>query len=107
MKDLVIDQDKEDWIKNKIQAIRNELKRMKPDGAVFDSTLLSIITKEKHYVSSGHREGIGHAYFGTKYRPNGRMTGVLKVFSRFLRWTVQRARMRRRSGRGDWHRHQG
>jgi hypothetical protein len=51
MKDLVIDQDKEDWIKSKIQAIRNELKKMKPDGVGFDYTVLSIITKEKYYVS--------------------------------------------------------
>jgi hypothetical protein len=50
MKDLIIDSEKEDWIKGRIQSIRADLKRMKPDGFAFDSTVLSIITKEKHYV---------------------------------------------------------
>lgn len=50
-KSFVIEKDNEVWVKEKIGAIRDELRKMSPDGVEFEATVLSIITRERHYVS--------------------------------------------------------
>jgi len=50
-KTFVIDQESETWVKAKVAAIREELRKMLPDGPRFEETVLSIITRERHYVS--------------------------------------------------------
>ncbi|WVR08034.1 hypothetical protein IAU60_005078 [Kwoniella sp. DSM 27419] len=48
-KTFVLGPDDEKWVIYKIQAIREELKKME-DGARFEETVLSIITRERHYA---------------------------------------------------------
>ena len=50
-KDFVIDPEKETWVKSKISSIREELRKMVPDGQRFEEIVLSIIGRERHYVS--------------------------------------------------------
>lgn len=49
-KTFVINADDEVWVKQKVASIREELRKMIPDGARFEETVLSIITRERHYV---------------------------------------------------------
>lgn len=48
----MIDQENETWVKGKVSAIREELRKMVSDGPRFEDTVLSIITRERHYVCS-------------------------------------------------------
>lgn len=50
-KTFVIGQEDQEWVKKKVQAIREELRKMGRDGKSFESTVLSVITRERHYVS--------------------------------------------------------
>jgi hypothetical protein len=52
-KTFVLDSDNEVWVKGKVATIREELRKMVPDGTRFEDTVLSIITRERHYVSDG------------------------------------------------------
>jgi THO complex subunit 1 len=52
-KTFVLDSDNEVWVKGKVATIREELRKMVPDGTRFEDTVLSIITRERHYVSGG------------------------------------------------------
>lgn len=49
-KTFVINAEDETWVKQKVASIRDELRKMVPDGSRFEETVLSIITKERHYV---------------------------------------------------------
>ena len=50
-KTFVIKEEDEMWVKSKISAIKDELRRMVPDGPTFEETVISIITRERYYVS--------------------------------------------------------
>lgn len=50
-KTFVLSAEDETWVKSTVGSIREELKRMLPDGTRFEETVLSIITRERHYVS--------------------------------------------------------
>ncbi|WVQ78944.1 hypothetical protein IAT38_001036 [Cryptococcus sp. DSM 104549] len=47
---FVLGREEEAWVKLKAQEIKEELKAM-PDGADFESTVISIITRERHYAN--------------------------------------------------------
>ncbi|GFZ49697.1 hypothetical protein JCM24511_07099 [Saitozyma sp. JCM 24511] len=49
-KTFVLDSDNEVWVKGKVATIREELRKMVPDGTRFEDTVLSIITRERHYA---------------------------------------------------------
>lgn len=50
-KTFVLSAEDETWVKSTVGSIREELKRMLPAGTRFEETVLSIITRERHYVS--------------------------------------------------------
>lgn len=50
-KNFVIEAEDESWVKGKVSEIREELRKMPGDGVRFEKTVLSIITREFHYVS--------------------------------------------------------
>ena len=50
-KNFVIEAGDESWVKEKVSMIREELRKMPVDGVRFEKTVLSIITREFHYVS--------------------------------------------------------
>ena len=50
-KSFIIDQESEAWVKTKVASIKEELRKMLPDGKRFEETVLSIITREHHYAS--------------------------------------------------------
>lgn len=50
-KNFVIESGDESWVKEKVSTIREELRKMPVDGVRFEKTVLSIITREFHYVS--------------------------------------------------------
>jgi THO complex subunit 1 len=58
-KSFVIDPENEVWVKGKVAAIREELRKMMPDGPRFEDTVLSIITRERYYVSWSKDRGAG------------------------------------------------
>ncbi|WVQ77756.1 hypothetical protein IAR50_007446 [Cryptococcus sp. DSM 104548] len=47
---FVLEKNDEQWVKDKIGAIREEMKRM-PDGADFEDTVFTIMRQEAHYAS--------------------------------------------------------
>ena len=49
-KTFVIESSDETWVRETVSSIREELRRMPPDGPRFEKTVLSIITRESHYV---------------------------------------------------------
>ncbi|RXK39720.1 hypothetical protein M231_03075 [Tremella mesenterica] len=49
-KTFIVDQENEDWIKSKVAEIKEELRKMIPDGPMFEETVLSIITRERYYA---------------------------------------------------------
>jgi THO complex subunit 1 len=49
-KNFVIEASDETWVRETVSSIREELRRMPPDGPRFEKTVLSIITRESHYV---------------------------------------------------------
>lgn len=51
-KNFVIEASDESWVRERVSLIREELRRMPPDGPRFEKTVLSIITRESHYVCS-------------------------------------------------------
>jgi THO complex subunit 1 len=51
-KTFVIESSDETWVRETVSSIREELRRMPPDGPRFEKTVLSIITRESHYVSA-------------------------------------------------------
>jgi THO complex subunit 1 len=51
-KNFVIEASDETWVRETVSSIREELRRMPPDGPRFEKTVLSIITRESHYVCS-------------------------------------------------------
>jgi hypothetical protein len=50
-KTFVIDATNESWVKTKVSEIREELRKMVPDGPRFEQTVLQIIERERYYVS--------------------------------------------------------
>jgi len=55
-KTFVIEASDETWVRETVSSIREELRRMPPDGPRFEKTVLSIITRESHYVRTLHAQ---------------------------------------------------
>jgi THO complex subunit 1 len=51
-KSFVVDGADQKWVKGTVQLIRDELKRMEPDGLRFEETVVQLMNRERRYVSS-------------------------------------------------------
>lgn len=50
-KTFVLGPEDQEWVRKKAMGIREELRKMGRDGKTFESTLMSVIHRERHYVS--------------------------------------------------------
>jgi hypothetical protein len=98
-KTFVIESSDETWVRETVSSIREELRRMPPDGPRFEKTVLSIITRESHYVN--HLSLM--ASYELTTRRHGRMKDVLKGYSRSHPWTIPPRKNGLNYGKGDYH----
>jgi hypothetical protein len=98
-KTFVIESSDETWVRETVSSIREELRRMPPDGPRFEKTVLSIITRESHYVR--HVPLLISHELTT--RRHGRMKDVLKGYSRSHPWTIPPQKNGLNCGKGDYH----
>lgn len=49
-KTFVIDGENQTWVKNTARAIKDELRRMEPDGQRFEETVVQLMARERRYV---------------------------------------------------------
>lgn len=69
-KTFIIDGDKQTWITQTIQAVRDELRNMSPDGPRFEETLVQLMQRERRYVGLSYRLQL------TRNRHNGKTKAV-------------------------------
>lgn len=100
-KTFVIESSDETWVRETVSSIREELRRMPPDGPRFEKTVLSIITRESHYV----RYVLITINHELTNRRHGRMKDVPKVYLRSHPWIIRLQRNGQNSGKGDYHHH--
>jgi hypothetical protein len=102
-KTFVIESSDETWVRETVSSIREELRRMPPDGPRFEKTVLSIITRESHYVN--HLSLM--ACYELTSRRHGKMKDVLKGYLKSLQWTIPPQKNGLNCGKGDYHPHAG
>jgi phosphoenolpyruvate carboxylase len=98
-KTFVIESSDETWVRETVSSIREELRRMPPDGPRFEKTVLSIITRESHYVN--HLPSMASNELTS--RRHGKMKDVLKGYSRSHPWTIPLRKSGPKYGKGDYH----
>jgi hypothetical protein len=98
-KTFVIESSDETWVRETVSSIREELRRMPPDGPRFEKTVLSIITRESHYVITSPLM----ASYELTSRRHGRMRDAPKGYLRSHPWTIPPQKNGPNCGKGDYH----
>jgi len=100
-KTFVIESSDETWVRETVSSIREELRRMPPDGPRFEKTVLSIITRESHYV----RYLPVMSSYELMSRRHGRMKDAPKEYLKSPQWTIPPQKNGLNCGKGDYHPH--
>jgi len=101
-KDFRLDAEMEAWVKMRIATIMGDLQKMPDEGDRFKEIVISMIKRERHYVSRDSE--LCKSSSCADDRLNGRMMDVPKACSRCLPWTGPRQKQQRKPGEEDYSR---